>query len=49
MSEITRRPAEWTLTAPIIARASRDVAATPAAVFDVLAVRRIRHADRTSG
>ena len=37
MKLITRRPAVWTLQAPVVARASREIAASPAAVFDVLA------------
>ena len=37
MTRITRRPAEWTLSAPVVARASREIAASPSAVFDVLA------------
>lgn len=37
MGLITRRPAAWTMTAPVTARASREIAAAPSTVFAILA------------
>ncbi len=37
MKLITRRPSVWTLQAPVVARASREIAASTTAVFGVLA------------